>query len=366
MIRPRRCAASDLRSYGRRRLLVLDSCCLLPLPRASSCPKHTGVTNAAGRTVSTTRPTTAAMGITGAGVLDIISRPQSSAVAAVVCALVCLILTITWVTTYQQCGGSVSMSWGEDCTDAGCATNQGCIFNWHPVLMVASMIFGTTCAVLSYQLPLEKSITKPLHMALLFISFVVICVGLHAVFKYHNTKMFHGKASPIENMTSLHSWLGITTVVLFSAQLTAGAYHFIPGPDAGVPGVTGETKGLYKPLHVIGGLLCVVLPVICCATGMQEKTEFVDRFGIHNGDKYMKIDGSGGNNNTSTQKEQEKADFADFHGSELTHLNFLGLFLLLQMTFVFFAVSRRGGGKPAGANLQNSLMESPEGVGGSF
>jgi hypothetical protein len=99
---------------------------------------------------------------------------------------------------------------------------------------------------------------------------------------------------------------------------------------------------------------------------MQEKTEFVDRFGIHNGDKYMKIDGSGGNNNTSTQKEQEKADFADFHGSELTHLNFLGLFLLLQMTFVFFAVSRRGGGKPAGANLQNSLMESPEGVGGSF
>merc|ERR1711924_498022 len=107
----------------------------------------------------------------------------------------------------------------------------------------------------------------------------------------------------------------------------------------------GETKGLYKPLHVIGGLLCVVLPVICCATGMQEKTEFVDRFGIHNGDKYMKIDGSGGNHNTSTQKgldgiKQEKADFADFHGSELTHLNFLGLFLLLQMTFVVFAVSR--------------------------
>jgi hypothetical protein len=310
------------------------------------------------------------MGLTAAGVLDVVSRPQSSAIAAVICALICLILTITWVNTYQQCGGSVSISWGEDCTGKGCTKYQGCIFNWHPILMVASMVFGTTCAVLSYQLPLEKSITKPLHYTLLFISFIVICFGLHAVFKYHDTKMFKGNSKPIPNMTSLHSWLGITTVVLFSAQLTAGAYHFIPGPDAGVPGVTGETKGLYKPLHVIGGLLCVVLPVICCVTGMQEKTEFVDRFGIHNGPKYMKIDGSGGNHNASTQEGQEgvkkeKDDFADFHGSELTHLNFLGLFLLLQMTFVVFAVRRRGGAKPATANLEHSLMEAPEG-GGSF
>lgn len=206
--------------------------------------------------------------------------------------------------------------------------------------MVASMIFGTTCAILSYQLPLEKTVTKPLHFVLLFVSFIVLCCGLHAVFKYHDTK----KPKPIPNMTSLHSWLGITTVIIFSAQLTAGAYHFLPGPEDGIPGVTAKSKALYKPLHVVGGILCVVLPVVCCATGMQEKTEFVDRFGIWKDGVKLKH----GDNETGTR-------FDEFHGSELTHLNFLGLFLLFQVSFVMFAVMRRGAGKKASSELSEGF-----------
>ena len=208
------------------------------------------------------------------------------------------------------------------------------------------MVFGTTCAILSYQLPLEKTVTKPLHFVLLFVSFIVLCCGLHAVFKYHDTK-----TPPIPNMTSLHSWLGITTVIIFSAQLTAGAYHFLPGPDDGIPGVTAESKALYKPLHVVGGILCVVLPVVCCATGMQEKTEFVDRFGIWKDGHKLR------HNNNKTLS----APFDEFHGSELTHLNFLGLFLLLQMSFVMFAVMRRGAGKQASSGAH--LAELSEGFG---
>ena len=44
-------------------------------------------------------------------------------------------------------------------------------------------------------------------------------------------------------------------------------------------GVNGESKGKYLVLHVTAGLLALVLPILTAATGIQEKTEFVDRFG---------------------------------------------------------------------------------------
>jgi|EP01046_Picozoa_sp_COSAG06_P015151 hypothetical protein len=80
-------------------------------------------------------------------------------------------------------------------------------------------------------------------------------------------------------MMSFHSWVGMFSVLIFSAQLTAGAYHFLPGPDAGVPGVTKETKSRYLPLHITAGVLALVLPVATSGIGIMEKMGFVDKFG---------------------------------------------------------------------------------------
>lgn len=219
-----------------------------------------------------------------ADVLTLLASPAVGSIGGVLAAVLVLVYTITWVQTYQVCDhDGTSLSWGEKCQDNGiggteCLKYGNCIFNWHPILMVASMIFGTTCAALSYQLPAPKKVTKPIHYTILCLAFPVLCAGLHAVFKYHDTKpvKFGG---PIPNMTSLHSYLGIFTVVFFSMQLVCGLYHFIPGPDSGIPGVNAETKGKYKVLHVTAGLLSLALPILTAASGMQEKTEFVDRFG---------------------------------------------------------------------------------------
>jgi hypothetical protein len=83
----------------------------------------------------------------------------------------------------------------------------------------------------------------------------------------------------LPNMMSFHSWVGMFSVLIFSAQLTAGAYHFLPGPDAGVPGVTKETKSRYLPLHITAGVLALVLPVATSGIGIMEKMGFVDKFG---------------------------------------------------------------------------------------
>ncbi len=58
----------------------------------------------------------------------------------------------------------------------------------------------------------SKSIVKLLHMAIQAIAFGFGVLGLKAVFDFHN----HNN---ISNLYSLHSWIGITTFVLFSCQV---------------------------------------------------------------------------------------------------------------------------------------------------
>ena len=50
------------------------------------------------------------------------------------------------------------------------------------------------------------------HAAMHLLAFLLMVLGLHAVFEFHN----HAK---IPNLYSLHSWLGITTVFLFTCQV---------------------------------------------------------------------------------------------------------------------------------------------------
>lgn len=211
-------------------------------------------------------------------VLDAITKPPVSSIIAGALALLTLILTIVWVQTHQPChwtkeDGYTALSWSPGGEGKFGGPLAGCVFNWHPVLMVASMVTGTTLAALCYHAPgLKKEVSKPLHAAILFVSFIMMCCGLRAVFKYHDNKH-------LPNMVSFHSWVGMFSVLIFSAQLVTGAYHFLPGPDAGVPGVNADTKKRYLPLHVTAGVLALVLPVATSGIGIMEKMGFVDRFG---------------------------------------------------------------------------------------
>ena len=61
----------------------------------------------------------------------------------------------------------------------------------------------------------SKPKVKLLHMFIQAIAFAFGVLGLKAVFDFHND-------NNITNMYSLHSWIGMTTFVLFSCQV----YHF--------------------------------------------------------------------------------------------------------------------------------------------
>ncbi|NXK19587.1 CYAC3 protein, partial [Arenaria interpres] len=92
------------------------------------------------------------------------------------------------------------------------------MFNWHPVLMVTGMVVLYGAAALVYRLPPAwrgpKFPWKVLHGALALAAFLLAVLGLVAVFRFHND---HGTP----NMYSLHSWVGLATVLLFSCQVGA-------------------------------------------------------------------------------------------------------------------------------------------------
>ena len=65
----------------------------------------------------------------------------------------------------------------------------------------------------------RKKKLKLAHACIMISSFLLTVIGLKAVFDSHNLKMQDGKPAPIANLYSLHSWMGIITVILFAMQV---------------------------------------------------------------------------------------------------------------------------------------------------
>lgn len=66
---------------------------------------------------------------------------------------------------------------------------------------------------------MKKMYIKVLHALIQLGALIFSAVGLKAVFDSHNLAK-----PPIPNMYSLHSWLGIITVVLFGLQVSTCNY----------------------------------------------------------------------------------------------------------------------------------------------
>ena len=66
----------------------------------------------------------------------------------------------------------------------------------------------------------NKFFVKLVHFGLQLLAFAIAIWGLKAVFDFHN----HNK---IPNLYSLHSWCGLTTVILFGCQVSQFFYQKI-------------------------------------------------------------------------------------------------------------------------------------------
>ncbi|XP_035913910.1 cytochrome b reductase 1 [Anopheles stephensi] len=139
-------------------------------------------------------------------------------------------------------------------------------FNWHPLLMSVGMIFLYGNSILIYR-GFRYARKKPLkitHATIHGAAFIFTVVALVAVFDSHNL----AKPNPIPNMYTLHSWVGLSAVLLFSLQYVFGfaAYLF--------PGVREQLRATYMPVHVFFGVAGFVMAIAAALLGLLEKAIF--------------------------------------------------------------------------------------------
>nr|XP_056717443.1 plasma membrane ascorbate-dependent reductase CYBRD1 [Euleptes europaea] len=138
-------------------------------------------------------------------------------------------------------------------------------FNWHPVLVLTGFVFVQGIAIIVYRLPwtwkCSKVLMKLIHAGLNTIALIFAIISLVAVFDFHNT-------AKIPNMYSLHSWIGLIAVILYSLQLVLGFVIFL------LPFAPIYLRTMLMPIHVYSGLLIFGTVIATVLMGITEKLIF--------------------------------------------------------------------------------------------
>jgi len=170
---------------------------------------------------------------------------------AEICGALAVILTVAWVGHFR--GG---FAWQE---------NPAVQFNWHPVLMVTGLIYLYANSALLYRVfrSERKRKLKLAHALLNLTSLLLALIGLKAVFDSHDLA-----PTPIPNLYSLHSWVGLTAVLLFAMQWIVGFVSFL------VPGMSAGVRARYLSWHQFFGTVILVTACAAALLGLLEKAIF--------------------------------------------------------------------------------------------
>ncbi|XP_019451102.1 PREDICTED: probable transmembrane ascorbate ferrireductase 2 [Lupinus angustifolius] len=141
--------------------------------------------------------------------------------------------------------------------------NKDLIFNVHPLLMVIGLVLINGEGMLAYKtISGTKNFKKTVHLTLQFLSLILSLIGLWAAWKFHVDK-------GIDNFYSLHSWLGLACLFLFSIQWGAGFATFW------YPGGSRNSRASLMPWHVFFGIYIYAFSIATAATGLLEKATFL-------------------------------------------------------------------------------------------
>jgi len=140
-------------------------------------------------------------------------------------------------------------------------------FRFHPLFMSLSLLLINGEAILIYRgfRNQPKIYTKLVHGILQFIAFIIVLLGLKAVFDSHNlNKGPDGRPDPVVNLYSLHSWIGLSAVTLFGLQFVGGFIVFFK------PGAPMEIRKMVMPTHRLTGLIIFVISLCAALMGVAE------------------------------------------------------------------------------------------------
>ncbi|CAN1241252.1 Transmembrane ascorbate ferrireductase 2 [Linum perenne] len=127
-----------------------------------------------------------------------------------------------------------------------------------------------------------KNLKKLVHLGLQFLALCLSLIGVWAALKFHNDK-------GIDNFYSLHSWLGLACIFLFSIQVCSsfipclGLFHRIilflqwaaGFATFWYPGGSRSSRATLLPWHVFFGVYIYALTIVTATTGLLEKATFL-------------------------------------------------------------------------------------------
>ncbi|CAI5742570.1 unnamed protein product [Peronospora destructor] len=163
------------------------------------------------------------------------------------------------LTTYTLKDGLVS---AKDISGFSWNHGDGRVFNWHPLLMSFGFVFCSMQAALAYiSLPYSHTIKKRIHLSLHALGFLSAVLGGVAVFRFHNEHK-------TTNLYSLHSWLGLGVLSIFTATWLGSFVVFF------YPGAPKSARAAFAPYHIGIGLAIVGMVVATVEAGILEKLTF--------------------------------------------------------------------------------------------
>eukprot|EP01041_Mallomonas_annulata_P006592 gene6592-13338_t len=172
---------------------------------------------------------------------------KAAAYAAQILSAICIILVSFWADNSDTNQKYKQPHAHEDCT-------------WHAILMVVSMGFCLVQALLAYRvLPFDHTAQKYIHGTINIAGLICALIGVAKIVNFHNSDQ------SLSNLTSLHSWLGLVTLILYIQNYVLGFLHFI------LPLFSLELKKLYLPSHKILGFMTLVVAVVTMETGIIQK-----------------------------------------------------------------------------------------------
>lgn len=163
--------------------------------------------------------------------------------------LLCVVLMLVWTASYR--GGF------------GWSSKPDLQFNWHPLLMTIGLIYLFANSIMIYRAlrTMRKQKLKLIHAAIHGVVVLCIIIAQVAVFSFHNAKGF-------PNLYSLHSWIGLTAVILYVGQWIMSLLIYL------YPGAPLPIRSSVMPWHVFLGLTIFVLSVATAISGLLEKATF--------------------------------------------------------------------------------------------
>ncbi|KAM0933209.1 putative ascorbate ferrireductase (transmembrane) [Dioscorea sansibarensis] len=133
----------------------------------------------------------------------------------------------------------------------------------HPLLMVIGFILLSGEAILAHRWMRwwSRGARKSMHLAMQGAALGFGVLGIWAKFK--------GSVGILNNFYSLHSWMGLACLFLFSAQWIVGFMSFWHHSEG------RRTRTMVLPWHVFIGLYTYILAVATAETGLLEKLTFL-------------------------------------------------------------------------------------------